>query len=193
MSDWDKVFWREQWSIQALWEYALICLYSPRSRFEFSLAGARRIAAAYPTPDRLKDATVPTLQGLLRDQRFPRVFAERTLALAAWIRERDALQVRLPRDTWAEAPGFGLKVASMFVAYTQPHPPGATPIAIDVHVLRWLQAQGVSVPSSLKVRDSLYRNLEVEFRDLAFSQETDPLWLHYNVWLQGVRSVRKAA
>ena len=187
------VFHRPSWTPASLWEYALLCIYSPRSRIEYSVLGAARVAGLYPHPNHLVNhGTVAHLQVLLRDQRFPKMFSERTMALAHWITAHDALGQNLSREVWATAPGMGPKVASMYVCYTQELPAHETPIALDIHVLRWMQRQGIDCP--LKVdAGKRYLALEQQFRDLAMRMETDPRQLHYEVWLQGVRSYRKVA
>jgi thermostable 8-oxoguanine DNA glycosylase len=77
--------------------------------------------------------------------------------------------------------GIGPKTARFFVIWTRPD---AVYAALDVHVLRWLRAQGHDAPKSTP-SGAKYRALELIFIEEAAKRGMTPRELDYQIWAEG--------
>ena len=188
-------FLRDGWDERDQWEFLLFCVLSPRATYQSSMKGAQNLVARFW--DDLGMHLVNSeedIRACLSGTRFPFEFSRRIVRLMRELVSEPRLSaIERPRDWWAGLPGLGLKTASLFLAYTRPEIT-PMPVALDVHVLRWLQDQGIAVPEEHKrVYDSrrIYLALEEAFRRRAERLQRDPLQLHCEVWEAGYWTARK--
>ena len=77
--------------------------------------------------------------------------------------------------------GIGPKTSRFFILWTRP---GAHYAALDVHVLRWLKAQGYAAPKATPT-GAKYRKLELAFLDEAARRGMTARELDHQIWADG--------
>lgn len=78
-----------------------------------------------------------------------------------------------------QVPGIGPKTSRFFILWTRPRYRCA---ALDVHVLRWLRAQGHDAPKSTPQSRKVYARLEAAFLAEADKRGLGPRELDHQIW-----------
>jgi thermostable 8-oxoguanine DNA glycosylase len=85
--------------------------------------------------------------------------------------------------------GIGPKTSRFFILWTRP---GVRYACLDVHILQWLQDQGVNAPTRTP-RGRRYYELEEVFLKMADERGLTPRQLDYKIWCEGAGRTQEGA
>lgn len=139
--------------------------YSGRQSGELPLDFAKRLISEDKLEDSLRKARTGNYGKLVR-------------AISLLTQADLNLQTCQPEDL-EKIPGFGPKTSRFFILWTRPD---ANFAALDVHILRWLRAQGYDAPKTTPQSGKKYAELEQCFLKEARNRRKTPRELDFEIW-----------
>ena len=145
---------------------------------EGTLEEQRRVLGITPFEAIRKWEAAGELEAVLRDCRVGN-YTKNTLAL--WAVAHDVIDLsRATPERLERYKGIGPKTSRFFILWTRPWERYA---ALDIHILRWLNSQGIRAPKTTP-KGKRYYELEQEFLRLADEAGLTPRELDYKIWCE---------
>jgi hypothetical protein len=123
---------------------------------------------------------------MARFGQYDRIYKAMAEAAKIDVRALGRIGPRQALKTLLAVPGIGPKTARMVLMYAFPHHANLW-VPLDVHVLKWLRAQGYEAPKSTPPPGRTYDRLELEFLKEAKARGMTARDLDTLVWRQYAR------